>query len=269
MQFKSTKYYLTKLIKDGHKWQYTNINGLEKKPRFYFTRFQFLLLVISVFATYALKRGFNNDFISYVIAALSICVGLFLTLIISVFDKFVALKLPEVKKQIITDSGSLPDREKGGLIQKKNFFIQFTALTAYSIILSIFCIILLSISLLWSELSIDYSKYVFVGWKAIDGESSMLFVMIVIVYVHRFITIYFLMDFLLIVLYAVSGIYNYFAIEYSRIRLTEDDIQNWNTLLGNGPPLDLKSILCATPFTRKKHQTSTTCTNHRGIHGTV
>jgi len=223
MLYTSTKYYLCKLIKDGHQWQYTDINGFTKKPKFFFSQLQLILLVIAAFTSYTLKKGFNNEFVSYSISALSIFVGLFLTLMVSVFDKFSALKLPELKKQILADKGSLSDREKTILIQKKNFFIQFTALTAYSIVISIFCILLLSVSLLCSQFSQDYSEYKFVGWDSITYQHFVSFLKLGISYIHRITTIYFLLDFLLIVLYAVSGIYNYFSIEYKQIRLSEDE----------------------------------------------
>ena len=151
MKFKSIKYYLYRLILDGHKWQYIDINGKGSKPNLYFSSIQFIFIIISITSSvFLIKNGFNKDFIGYIIASLSIFTGLFLSLILTVFDKFQKFKF---------DVSNITEKEKIIIIQRKNFFKQFTAITSYSILLSIICIFLLSLSLLTNLLNINIFEF--------------------------------------------------------------------------------------------------------------
>ncbi len=80
-------YYLFRLIKDGHEWQYKNLNGKEKKPKFFFSFLQIIALCVSfIFCLYK-PTGLTSDATNHILTCLSIMVALFLSLIIVIFDK--------------------------------------------------------------------------------------------------------------------------------------------------------------------------------------
>lgn len=211
MRFKSVKYYLGRLISDGHKWQNIDINGVEAKPKFYFSQIQFIFILLAFGSLFLLKNGFNKDFIGYIIASLSIFVGLFLTLILTVFDKF---------QKIDFDKPNLSEKEKTFLIQRKNFFKQFTALTSYSILLSITCIFLLSMSLLTESLNRDVFEFDIIdSIKNIDFKSILLGGYVCTIIIYRLLIVYFFLDFFLMVLYGLTSIYNYIALEFDKKKI--------------------------------------------------
>ena len=211
MQFQSVRYYLFKLISDGHKWQHTDINGLCENPKFYFSGLQWLIIVISFISSFLLAIGFNKDFIGYIIASLSIFIGLFLTLILTVFDRF---------QNINFSTPNLSENEQIKLIQKKNFFKQFTALTSYSILISLLSIILLSLSLLSNFFNVNISQFSLVSdIESVSIEYTCNFLIISIVLIYRIVVIYFLLDFLIIVLFALTSIYNYISLEYDKVKI--------------------------------------------------
>lgn len=207
MQLKHVSHYLANLIKEGHKWQYLNINGKGKSPLLYFTGLQWVVILISGFGVVSLPLGFNKDFIGYTIASLSIFIGLFLTLILSVFDKF---------QTFVENNKSQDKTEKTKiiLIQRRNFSKQFTSLTSYSIILSIFCIFLLSLSLLFESFNANIYTYSLTKWAEIQPKNILLLLKIFGLAFYRFCLIYFLLDFLLITLYAVTSIFSFIMINY-------------------------------------------------------
>lgn len=197
---------MRRLIKDGHDWQNININGLEEKSRFYFSFLQYLFIIIAIGSLFINKEGFNIDFIGYIITALSLFVGLFMTLILTVYDKF---------REIDFDRKNKTERQKFSLIQKKNFFKQFTALTSYSILISITCILLLSLSLLTNYFNVNVFQYEFItNVDNITWESFLKFIVLSVIILQRVFIIYFFLDFLLMVVYALTSIYHYISIEF-------------------------------------------------------
>ncbi len=142
-------YYLKKLIRKGHYWQYTDVLCRERKPKVFFLPVQWCMIVVSILVcTLFLDKGFGEEFVGYTNATLAILTGLYLTVVISLFDKF-------DKKEYITTG--LTVKQKNNLKIKKNFFIQFTSLTAYAIIISLFCLGLLSLTLLFEPLNASTS----------------------------------------------------------------------------------------------------------------
>jgi len=203
MQLASTRTYLLKLIRDGQKWQYIGIHGKGKKPSYYFSAIQWVLLLFSVIALYFFKKGLSSDFVGYIINALSIFVGLFLTLILSVFDKFKALSQIPQPTEI----------DKEYLKQRTNFFKQFTSLTGYAIIIAIFCILLLSITFTTGifKLNIFHDSFFIPSFFSFSINGYLFLSAL-----YNITVIYFLLDFLLIVIYAVTSMHTYMMIEYNK-----------------------------------------------------
>lgn len=207
----NVKYYLCNLINQGHFWQHTDVNGNGQRPKFYFLPFQWLMIILSVFITlYYLPKGFNDTFVGYIIASLSIFVGLFLTLILTVYDKF---------QKIDFSLARYKENDQIELIRLKNFFKQFTSLTTYSILLSIISILLLSFFILFKFSTKEITINI-----AINSTNDLKqLVKILILLFHRITTLYFLLDFVIITIYAITSIYSFIISEFDKIKLKPDN----------------------------------------------
>lgn len=201
MQGHSIRIYVKRLIADGHRWQYTDISDYINKPRFYFTPVQWTLIFVSIIFTPFLFKGFNQQFVSYVLAALSIFVGLFLTLILTAFEKFKTLQVT-----------GFTHEEQRYYKTRKNFFKQFTSLTAYAIIISLLCIVLLGIISLVDPLLND--SILNHPYATPNKETISKFLIVFFKTVYNTIIMYFLLDFLVLVLYAVTSIHSYMSTEF-------------------------------------------------------
>lgn len=204
MQAASTREYIRRLLRDGQKWQYTDIWENEKKPVLYFTQIQWAIICITLISIPLLKKGFPTGFIDYVMTALSIFVGLFLTLILTAFDKFKAL--PKITKPTY--------KEQDYLKTRKNFFKQFTALTSYAIVISLLCIFLLGIVSLSSFFNDSLFNHPF---ATPNLDNALRFLYLLTTTIYNGLIIYFLLDFLILVLYAVTSIHAFMQVEFDKI----------------------------------------------------
>ncbi len=203
------KYYLSILIKDGHLWQRKGLNGYEKKFCLFFSPIQLVILVLSLLCSILMYDGFDKDFVSYTVTSLSIFVGLFFSIIISVFDKF---------SENTPDSKTHTERERIISIQRKLFAKQFTALISYAILLSLICIVFLSISFFTKYFNYDVKEYynLIIIENIRNTEIIKLLFRLLMTIIYRSIVIYFLLDFLLIVTYGLSSIYSFIKLEYDK-----------------------------------------------------
>ena len=121
-------------------------------------------------------------------------------------------------KQLNFNRTKLTDTEIEQLKRTKNFFKQFTALTTYSIFISILCIVVLSFSLLTDIFHFNTSGFFLINncrELTMQNFTNGLFIVLNVVY--RTFVIYFLLDFLLIVVFAVSSMYQYISIEFDNV----------------------------------------------------
>lgn len=203
------RYYLNKLIKNGHYWQYTDVQGNGKKPKWFFLPAQWIMIIISVVVCVCfLDNGFGQEFVGYTNATLAILTGLYLTVVISLFDKF--------DKNGFVAHG-LTEQQKNNLKIKKNFFIQFTSLAAYFIIISLFCLGLLSLTLLFEYLNVNTSFCVLIKeWR--DARYCC-FASLIAIISYRIILLYFLMDIIYLSCYIISSAYSFIVGEYDRVKI--------------------------------------------------
>lgn len=190
-------FYLCRLIKDGHKWQYTNINGKCHKPVLYFTFLQLFAIFISIWFVFSNPTGLSSTAKEYIINCLSILVALFLSLLLLIFDK---------SKQISTETSSVRR------LQRWNFFYQFNALTSYAILLSILDIILIVVGIIFN-INCDLSKYHFVPYSQWNFTSIIDFIKCSFVAISRGFVVYFFIDFFIICFYAVCSIYQFTSVD--------------------------------------------------------
>lgn len=223
--------YIFRLIKDAHQWQERSLTEeIEptSKVKYYFLPLQWWFLLISLLLVIFVRSAINKDLAGYIIAALSIFIGLYISLIMLVFDKFSSTDFK-------TDNKSLVCRIE--LLKKRNFFWQFTSLTSYCILVAILLIVLLSfcffdgyikelntieiLQYLVDLISNDYERY----WSIDAAQSAM---NIGCILIARFLTYYFLLDFMMILVYAICSTHSYITKEYKdkRIEIYKSEKQN-------------------------------------------
>ena len=143
--------YLIKLYKKTCKYRRTKIEGNVDKTFWGKYLIRFISLTLSLLILFYLPKGFPDSFIEHISGILSILVGLFITALIFSFDKFYSKK-----KDLQQYNDKLNDT------LDFNFTKIFTNITSYTIVLSIFCIVIVSLYILFNE------------WFNLDLEKSQL-----------------------------------------------------------------------------------------------
>lgn len=205
MQFKTVKRLLSPLIKGGQDWQFITLNGVEKRPKLYFSNIQWFLLVISILSLYKLTFGLSKDIIGYVVTAFSISVSLFMSLLVSIFDKFENTNFNTTNKT---------EAEIIRLKQKKNFFKRFISITSYLVVISILIIVLCCITYIFnmSEKEVTITSFTFEFSKI----NFMLTLRNGLLISYRLILNYFLLNYLFLTLFVASSAYEYYISELDR-----------------------------------------------------
>lgn len=211
--------YTLNIVRDAKFWQsHSLLHELEPEiKKSYFRFFQIFFCLISFIIVYFANNGISKEFAGFIITALSIFIGLNINLIIMMYDKF---------QNIDFNTKNKTYKDKIRLLKKRNFYKQFTSLTAYSISIAILLLILLSIC--FTELSTtSLQQKIRYGIYFIQSDSHLLwsskvFILAIkdaAIIIIRFITYYFLFDYLLIILYSIGSIYTYIYSEYSNIKI--------------------------------------------------
>lgn len=121
--------------------------------------------------------------------------GLFLALIVIVYDKF---------KEIVFDAET--DDNKIKQLKSWNYLRQFNALTLYAIFIALIVILILIGSLLYGR-SIDLSEVSIA--TSLNKIDFCLSIKVIIIILLRISTIYFLFDFFILTVYAVSSLFQF------------------------------------------------------------
>lgn len=192
MKFDYLLYYVLYLIREGHKWQYKDLNDLGKSPTLWFSFLQIIALITAGIFVIKKTAGFTDSTIEYMASTLSILIGLYLSLVIFINDKFKNVKWDGLK-----------DTEH---IHTWAFYSQFNALASYSILIAVIVTCILFGFLLFG-VNIDFANYCWVEtWNV---KSITLFIKLSLVVLSRFVVVYFLMDFFIICIYAVISLFHY------------------------------------------------------------
>jgi hypothetical protein len=221
MKFKNVKRILFPLIRNGQEWQHISINGEVEKPSAYFSDSQWFLLLLSVGILFLLEKGISKEIVGYVMAAFSISVSLFMSLLVSIFDKF---------ENTSFETDSKTSVETTRLIQKKNFFKRFISITSYLVLLSILVIVLCSLTYLFNLSARVVSVDTFnLDWKSIDWELTWKSSLII---VYRVSLNYFLLNYLFLTLFITASAYEYYISEMNRRQIVSPGSRR-NTETGN------------------------------------
>lgn len=216
MSFKAA---LKRLVYDAHIFQYAEVNSstssIEKnKPRYYFTKIQWGLLIISIVIAITTRNGFGKEFAGYVVSALSLFAGLFFSFILMLIDKFQKIDFSPYKKD--TNAQLMPIG-----IRLKNYYKKATTLSFYIIVLALLCILLLSASLIevpFNEIYQFLAKCIPISYIDI-WETLWRIASFIVKSIYRGVSIYFLLDFLWITLYLLSSFFDYVGSEYDKVKL--------------------------------------------------
>jgi hypothetical protein len=200
--------YLKDLRSNTIKLEREDING---KPNSFIGTHSARILcgIISILIIIKLD-GFNTEFITYCSTVLSILIGLFLTSLIFGLDRFYTRpKNSENAYKIALAKDYLNAKERNysvsvkhideknsreGLWDKQsyNFLKQFSYVTGYNIVLSIFTLILLSFNTLFPDVTDIQVYHYYFDFDNISLESIGKLLFVISILLHRFFIIYFI-----------------------------------------------------------------------------
>lgn len=172
-----------------------DINGQEVKRSKIITReisffiLSFLLLIISI-------NGFSDKLLEYGVSALSILIGLFITILVFVSDK-IPIKSANDKHS--------PAKEQATEKQIYNFYKQFSFMIGRTTILAIYCLILIFFLI---QYDVSYNPFDYAFVSDVDAISVWLFCSITINLILRFFVIYWLARIFYNTLFAVASLTN-------------------------------------------------------------
>ena len=168
-------FYILNLISEGQKWQYQNATCTNTKPKLYFTTLQWIAILLASIFVLTNHSGLSTDIIDFLLSSLSIMTGLFLALIVIVYDKFKEL-----------DFNVETDEDKINKLKSWNYLRQFNALTSYSIFIALIVISILIGSLLYGYQINISSIHLAKSFNEIDGCLTIKIAIVVIVRFIRF-----------------------------------------------------------------------------------
>lgn len=207
MQFKSVRQLLKPLIKGGQEWQFIDINGSENKPKYFFSDVQIVIIIICIISQFQITKGLSQDVVGYIMSAFSISVSLFMSLLVSIFDKFENTNL---------SLRNTTEEEEIRLIQKKNFFKRFISITSYLVVLSIFIIVLCCLTYFFNiNNEISYKDFT-VFKDEIDIYETIKNILIT---GYRILLYYFLLTYLFLTLFVAGSAYEYYISEIDRRKI--------------------------------------------------
>lgn len=209
MQLKTFKMFILKVVKEGNRLQKVDINGnIITKSRF--TSTQYIAFLISVCSIFLLPKGFTDNFAGYIISFLGIFIGLFTGIVIALFDK---------SKSLLDGYDLLDQPEKLKIKQTRNYIVIFSGLTSYGILLALVTIVLLSLCLLNEKFRIDLHHYPIVkNLSEINPQAIYRGLKVMILIIHRFFIMYFLINFFIITTYSFTSYFSYLSSEYKKLK---------------------------------------------------
>lgn len=118
------------------------------------------IFFISVFLSLVIYEFINEDFAGYVISSLSIFVGLFTSVLILIFDKYLTLK--KIYEETVNPSSSATISQK----KIRNFSMQFVFISLESLLIAVTLIALLLLPLLFKDKYLEnIFSYFFVKYE--------------------------------------------------------------------------------------------------------
>jgi hypothetical protein len=208
MSLKLSK-YLKLLRKEASRLERTDINNDVDESLAAKYLIKIIFMIISGILVYWLSTGFSELFISFVSSVLSILVGLFITALIFSFDKFYEPNNIENPDSRI----KLWDK------QAYNYAKKFAYITSYTIVLSIFTLVLLVISALFqieTQINLAELQFCIDCIKPSNYSAIKLFGLASFVLLQRFLVLYWLLKIMYNTLFIVSSMVQYMTTKIDR-----------------------------------------------------
>lgn len=203
MDFWQVVLYLRDLVKEGHKWQRKSVVDTASDKSFKLSTFQVLSCILAGVYVYINPTGVSDNTIDVFLSSLSIITGFFFAVIFLSYDQFCKIEKP--KKDASEET-------KIKALKSINFLKKYNALSCYAILLALTVIFMLIGTLLFGKnINIrDGSLYWACSLADIDWRVTLVFYAIVL---WRFLMIYFLLDFLIITIYAVCSLFQFLNLQ--------------------------------------------------------
>ncbi|PTS93784.1 hypothetical protein DBR11_24625, partial [Pedobacter sp. HMWF019] len=159
MKYLKIRHYISVLLSEGTRWEFEDIlnggvNLTDRQIKRYSWRKRYLLFVPVMILVLILKKGINSECIGYAIAALSIFIGLFASLIITMYGRY--LQIPRLPPTANNDQ-KIEDKKV------RNFIRQFTFVTGKNLLVATVIIALMSLILILPEymsINVFESKFI-------------------------------------------------------------------------------------------------------------
>ncbi|MBQ21663.1 MAG: hypothetical protein CMD31_12985 [Flavobacteriales bacterium] len=198
--------YLIELRHKAIRFERIDINGKSSDNWFINNQRRIICSLVAIILTSLLVEGFNEQFISYSSTILSILIGLFITAMIFSFDKFYT-KIDREKANA---------NEKLWNTQSYNYSMQFAYITGYNIVLSIFTLVVLSLSVFFDVImSINVWGYHF-EFDKISADTFLNFIGLSLLLLQRFIVLYWIACIVYNTLFLVSSMVQYMTVKIDR-----------------------------------------------------
>lgn len=198
--------HIVKVVTEAKKLEHIDINNKIDDSFYAIYGKSILFTIITLLLIYLLENGFNEKFINLIFSSLSILIGLFITSLIFSFDKF----YEPIKYE------NPNSREKLWENQDYNYSKIFSYITAYTILLSIFVLILVvpnTLELYKMNYNLNNLEFSFVN---VNIDSITLFIKGTALFTQRFLVIYCLIEILYNTLFIVSSMVNHIRAKIER-----------------------------------------------------
>lgn len=153
------------ILSESYRWR--NRNLIESagfiEPKLSWTNFikyNILIFAISTPLSFVIYEFINEDFAGYVISSLSIFVGLFTSVLILIFDKYLSMK--KIYEETVNPSSNITASQK----KIRNFSMQFVFISLESLLIAVTLIALLLLPLLFKDRYLEnVFSYFFVNFE--------------------------------------------------------------------------------------------------------
>lgn len=155
-------------------------------------------------------KGLSEHLIGCILSGLGLYVGFFISFIVFIFEKFYNTDFSKKGKS---------DIQIAGLIIQKNYIKQFTSLASYSVLISLVCIILLALGLIYEPLQFEINWNVYTN--TLTSKEFILLFKYSLLVIYRSVIIYFLLDLILLTLYVITSMHSYMQSIYRQTSLKD------------------------------------------------
>lgn len=211
MKVKHLLYYIANLVIEGHKWQYKNALGEGKPFKGYFSKVQYFFLLLGVIFSIENKEGLSVTTTDLLLSTLGILIGLFLALVVIVYDKF---------KNQTFDTSDINKKIKSTKLW--NILCQYNALISYAILIGLFLVLMLIGNLFWGK-NLNINDFYCVRWPNIHKTDVPVTIYATLTFIARVSIVYFILDFIYISIFAVVVLFQVLRLDMKEKKLSVND----------------------------------------------